>query len=147
MKRNTPTAAWYTLLLLILLVWSKRSTMMPTGNKNLTRCKLCRSLLKVVSLNTSELPPSVAASLRLIPARRVLRFRICTLQFYHSPAKESKHQFLYLSDQLLLWGSSAAMRAEFPAFIDRTGFICEIGKSFCSSLKVLRSGPDHRQEC
>lgn len=75
---------------------------MPTGNKNLTRCKLCRSLLKVVSLNTSELPPSVAASLRLIPARRVLRFRICTLQFYHSPAKESKHQFLYLSDQLLL---------------------------------------------
>lgn len=75
---------------------------MPTGNKNLTRCKLCRSLLKVVSLNTSELPPSVAASLRLIPARRVLRFRICTLQFYHSPANESKHQFLYLSDQLLL---------------------------------------------
>lgn len=52
---------------------------MPIGNKNLTICKLWRSLLKVLFLNT-----------------------LTTLQFYHGPAKESKHQFLYRSDQLLL---------------------------------------------
>lgn len=62
---------------------------MPTGNKNLTRCKLCRSLRKVVFLNTSELPPSVAASLRLIPAYAFvdLEYAPCNFTSFYRPSR------------------------------------------------------------